>query len=219
MGQVSGKVLLKETSVGIPDLLVEIYDVDPYAPADASTATGAGSAGTRLGSVLTETGGRFTLDYTNPPTNGELDGRRPHLLLLVRAPDEMGGSSDTGILHRSTDVRQDAGPNEAYIIRIPLQTLTAAGLSAPTEVVFDDDEPDAVIQKVNLTISRQATIKQEMQKIAAERITAERQRSAHIETQVQKRLLEKLTGVPDALAERLNFVRPGDDVEAAMFRT
>jgi hypothetical protein len=29
MNEVRGKVLLRETNVGIPDLLVEIYDVEP----------------------------------------------------------------------------------------------------------------------------------------------------------------------------------------------
>jgi hypothetical protein len=29
MNQVSGKVMLKGTNVGIPDVLVEVYDVDP----------------------------------------------------------------------------------------------------------------------------------------------------------------------------------------------
>ncbi len=232
MSQVSGKVLLKETNVGIPDLLVEIYDLDPEGGCDEdsesdgrvdmaepSTALSAyGSGAPRLGSVLTERGGRFALEYDTAPCNDGRDGCRPDLLLVVRAPEEMS-DSDSGILHSSRDVRRDAGATEAYIIRIPLQRLTDAGVPAPTAAEFDDEEPGAVIQKVSQTVIRQATIRQEMQSIAAERIAVERQRAAHIETQVQSRLLEKLTGVPDALAERLNFVRPGDDVESAMFRT
>lgn len=229
MSQVSGKVLLKETNVGIPDLLVEIYDLDPGEPnpvpvtvvdtPDRSNALSAvGSDTPRIGSVLTEREGRFALEYDTAPCNEGPDGCRPDLLLVVRAPEEMSDYG-TGILHMSRDIRHDAGATEAYIIRIPLQTLTDAGVPAPTDAEFDDEEPGAVIQKVSQTVFRQATIRQEMQSIAAERIAAERERAAHIETQVQNRLLEKLTGVPDAIAERLNFVRPGDDVESAMFRT
>jgi hypothetical protein len=231
MSQVSGKVLLKEGR-GISDLLVEIYNLDPGVGSDpspgrdglvdvserSSAPSAVGPGARRLGSVLTERGGRFALDYDTAACNGGLDGCRPDLLLIVRAPEEMS-DSDGGILHISRDIRHDAGATEAYIIRIPLQTLTDAGVPAPTAVEFDDEEPGAVIQKVSQTVFRQATIRQEMQNIAAERIAAERERAAHIETEVQNRLLEKLTGVPDALAERLNFVRPGGDVESAMFQT
>jgi hypothetical protein len=231
MSQVSGKVLLKG-GPGISDVLVEIYNLDPGVGSDpspgrdglvdvserSSAPSAVGPGARRLGSVLTERGGRFALDYDTAACNGGLDGCRPDLLLIVRAPEEMS-DSDGGILHISRDIRHDAGATEAYIIRIPLQTLTDAGVPAPTAVEFDDEEPGAVIQKVSQTVFRQATIRQEMQNIAAERIAAERERAAHIETEVQNRLLEKLTGVPDALAERLNFVRPGGDVESAMFQT
>jgi hypothetical protein len=232
MNQISGKVLLKETNVGIPDLLVEIYDVDsairPEELIFGDGATGVSVAPPipsvvsqakllSLGSVPTDGDGRFKLEYEDSEFRWRNpEEKRPDLLLVVRAPEEMDGPRDAGILHISK-TRQDASSRESYIIRTPTQKLVAAGLSAPSNLALDEEEPETVIQKVRLSVSRQARIKQEVQKIAAEQVATERARVAKVEKQVEKRLIEKLTGVPDRLAERLNYVRPGEDVEAAMF--
>jgi hypothetical protein len=234
MNQVSGKVLLRETGAGIPDLLVEIYDVDPatkpeeviYAggatgirpPAFSSIVSQPNLLSDRLGCVPTGAGGAFALKYNDAEfRRRNPEEQRPDLLLVVRAPDEMDGMTD-GLLHVSRDIRQGAGSREAYIIRIPAQRLAAAGIPAPGGLaVEEEDDPDAVIQQVRRSVSRRAKVQQEVQKIATEHVAAERARVAEVEEQVERRLLEKLTGVPDRAAKRLNYVRPGGDVEAAMF--
>lgn len=225
MNQVCGKVFLKETNVGIPDLLVEIYDVDPgtrpeeifraHVPTKSDpTLASAATLGRakRVVSGVTRDNGSFEFEY-------EDSDLRRNLLLIVRAPEEMDSESTRNILHFSKDIRQEASSKEVYMIRIPTEKLLAAGLSAPTGVPLDVEEPDAILQKVNLAVSRQVKIKREIQKIAAKQVAAERQRTARIDKAVENRLLEKLTGVPDNLAERLNYVPPGANVEAAMFRT
>ena len=238
MNQVSGKVLLKETNIGIPDLLVEIYDIDPgtkpeevvagdgaltgiaVTRAASSSVSQANLLGDRLGSVLTDRAGFFKLDYEDADfRRRNSQEQRPDLLLMVRAPEEMDSLSNAKVLHVSKDIRQSAGATETYIIRISNQKLSAAGVSSPTGITLDAEEPDAVIQKVSLAITRQAKIRSEVQKIAAQQVAAQRQRVERVEREVESRLLETLTGVPDRLAERLNYVRPGGDMEAAMFST
>lgn len=235
MNQVSGNVILTETRVGIPYLLIEVYDVDPGTvpeepviphgatgirpSASTSLASHPNLIGDRLGSVLTDDRGIFTLEYDDAEfRRRNADEQRPDLLLVVRAPDEMDSSSDGGILHVSSEIRQGAASRETYVISIPAQRLTAAGISPPsTTVREEEDEPDTVIQKVRLAVSRRAKVQEEVQKLASGRVTAERTRVAEVEQQVERRLIEKLTGIPDSAAERLNYVRPGEDVEAAMF--
>jgi hypothetical protein len=250
--QVSGKVLLRETNVGIRHLLVEVYDVDqdtvPHdivhsaAPAAAvpSMVGGPGPGiamadqvgedyrigpvddrppADRLGSVLTDETGSFTLQYEDADfRRRNPDEQRPDLVLVVRAPEETGSDSDAAILHISKAIRFDAGTTENFLIRIPNKRLADAGLSAPTGAPLEVEEPDAVAQKVGLSVTRQIQIGAEVQKIAAERVTAERVRAAEIETAVESRVVERLTGVPESLAERLNFVPPGASVESAMYQ-
>lgn len=70
--RVSGRVLLKETGVGIPDLLVVIYDLDPgirpeeelgARDPDGVFPFGPPLLGDRLGSILTAADGSGELEY------------------------------------------------------------------------------------------------------------------------------------------------------------
>jgi hypothetical protein len=58
MSLVFGKVLLKETKVGIPDLLVEIHDVNPGPSTGESALGGSNPAG--ILEALAGTGGSAT---------------------------------------------------------------------------------------------------------------------------------------------------------------
>lgn len=231
MNQATGKVMLKETKAGIPNLLVEVYnfalgtrpeEILPGGVApDRSTAAAAHTLalGDRLGSTLTGVGGQFSLTYDDEDfRRRNPQEKRPDLLLMVRAPEDMSAADKNNTLHVSKDIRQNAGVSEAYIIYIPSSKLAAAGVPAPTNVEIDTEEPDAVIRKAQLTVAREARIKDAVQKIAAKQVAAHRERTEQVEKEVEDRLLEKLSGVPNRLAERLNYVRPGDDVHTAMFR-
>jgi hypothetical protein len=199
--------IVVEDQVGEARLGVGIGPVDDRPQAD------------RLGSVLTDATGSFTLQYDDADfRRRNPDEQRPDLVVVVRAPEETGADSDSAILHISRAIRYDAGTTENYLIRIPNKALADAGLSAPTKAPLEVEEPDAVAQKVGLSVTRQIRIGEEVQKIAAERVAAERVRAAEIETAVESRLVERLTGVSESLAERLNFVPPGANVESAMYQ-
>lgn len=219
MNQISGKVLLKETGIGIPDLLVIIYDVDPGTnPEEVMDGVGVINGADSLGSVLTDRAGLFRLEYEDADfRHRKQDEKRPDLMLVIRGPEEMGTPGDAKVLHVSKDIRQNAGVTETYVIRIPNAKLAEIGITAPTGVTFEVEEPEAVKQKLKLAVTRQVTIRNEVQKIAAQQVAAERARVAEVEQAVETKLLEKLTGVPARLADRFNYVPPGGDVEAAMF--
>lgn len=219
MNQISGKVLLKETNIGIPDLLVIVYDIDPGTrPEEIMDGAGIISDGDSLGSVLTDSAGFFKLEYDDAAfRHRKPDELRPDLQLIIRGPEEMGSPGNAKVLHMSKDIRQNAGVNETYIVRIPTATLAEAGITAPTGITLEVEEPEAVKQKLSQAVARRVTIRKEVQKIAAEQVDAERERVARVEQAVETGLLEKLTGVPAHLADRFNYVPPGGDVEAAMF--
>ena len=143
MNQVTGKVLLKETKVGVPDLLVEVYDFDPGTRPEEILSPGGGgepglttapvppasAPGDRLGSTLTGAGGQFSLAYEDADfRRRKPDEKRPDLVLVVRAPEDMSAAPDaSNVLHVSKDIRQDAGVSEAYVIYVPADRLASAG--------------------------------------------------------------------------------------------
>lgn len=131
MNRVTGNVLLHERGVGIPNLVVTIYDVDSDTLPQDAIQSGQTSLldlwerlqGERLGSVLTDPDGTFVLEYEHEAVNGE----RPDLLLFVTAPEGPGPDRGAPVLHVSSGIRQNAGRIESYLIRLTAEALTARG--------------------------------------------------------------------------------------------
>lgn len=235
MNKVSGKVLLKETNVGIPDLLVEIYDVDANMRREQSTdaqestkisteqlARWPLSHAMRLSSGVTQADGAFELNYEDTDfRRRNSEKQRPDLLLILRAPEEeptegKDGQQKVNILYLSKEIRQDASANEVYVIRMSTAKLQTAGLFAPSNVQLDVDEPQAVIAKVIQNVERQATITDKIHDIASKRVDAQRKQDIELEKEVEALLLEKLTRVTSDLIKTTNFVPPGASGEKVM---
>src|SRR5688572_22395398 len=123
MNRVSGRIVVKETGAGIPDLLVAFFDLDPHSRAEEDlnplavepgTDRGHGIVGSRLGSVLTNADGSFAFEYDDEAFRSGNAERRPDLTLMVTAPEDPEERADPKILHASHGVRQNAGQIETY---------------------------------------------------------------------------------------------------------
>lgn len=151
---VAGKILHKETGDPLPDLLVEMFDVDDWPDPEvqrvtvANTAAEAGGHGAeangaagpaveklyaspsaRVGSGLTDASGAFRLELS--PRDFNLRGteeQRPDLVLVVLAPEEPGVALEKRVLYMSGGVRWNAGSREAAIIRLPTALLAERGI-------------------------------------------------------------------------------------------
>jgi hypothetical protein len=140
MNRVVGSVAVKESGTGVPGLLVVVYDLDPQVPPEEilGARTGSRSAelwqrlqGDRLGSVLTDEQGRFSLAYDDAEFRIRDDEKRPDLLVMVVAPEDTAEDSCPRVLHVSCGIRQNAGRIESYAIRIAAAELEAAGIPVP----------------------------------------------------------------------------------------
>lgn len=135
MNKITGKVLLHETGVGIPNLIVTVYDVDSNTlPQEAVQSKQASLVnfweslqGDRLGSVLTGQDGTFVLEYEDK----EVKDKRPDLLLFVTAPEGPGLDGCSPVLHVSCGIRQNAGRIESYLVRLTVDELKEAGVPLP----------------------------------------------------------------------------------------
>ncbi|MBZ5650805.1 MAG: hypothetical protein LAO18_10010 [Acidobacteriia bacterium] len=149
---ISGKILHKESSSGISNLLVELFDIDNWpdpesaapiilrdssvpatpavSPIDSSAAlpdiTALYKFADRVGSCLTDSAGQFAFEVTakdfNLPGKNE---QKPDLVLVVLGPDEPGMDITKRVLHLARDIRLNAASREAYIIRLSTAILTA----------------------------------------------------------------------------------------------
>jgi hypothetical protein len=145
MNKVTGKILLHETGIGIPNLVVTVYDVDFNAlPKDAFQSNPAKVVsfwehlqGDRLGSVLTDDDGVFVLEYEDK----EFKEDRPDLLLFVTAPEGPGLDGCSPMLHVSCGIRQNAGRIESYLIRLAAEELKKASVLLPSVPAPKSENP------------------------------------------------------------------------------
>ena len=165
MKQISGHVLVKETNLGIPDLIVAAYDSGrPIRESLRRGPDGKGlslqDAGRRIGSVLTEPDGRFVLTSEDLEFQG--NEQRPNLLIIVFAPEDVQGLDmpyplppEERILYISAVPRNDAGAEEAFTIRLLQAQLDhfdlKAGASSPDSSVDDHRLAAAIEGSWNLS--------------------------------------------------------------------
>ncbi len=96
MFRIFGTVTVKETGVGVPNLVVAAYDID-QAELDLDllrSPTRQEIWGDRPGSVLTDKGGRFELTYDRADFQGGDQEARPDLLVLVIAPEDSTSATE-----------------------------------------------------------------------------------------------------------------------------
>ena len=144
MKKISGRVLVKETNEGIPDLVVAVFDLDTgvHEPRDQPpprevelSARTVGLLRNRLGSVLTDADGNFNLPIDEETAQHYGHNRLPDLVITVLAPEESDQFEDPipatfqqRLLHYSRSPRSNAGPFEAYVIRISQKRLLQLGI-------------------------------------------------------------------------------------------
>ncbi|MCI0456212.1 MAG: hypothetical protein L0Z62_04430, partial [Gemmataceae bacterium] len=232
MNRVSGRVLHDKSRAGIADVIVEVHDVfvltsasvlrEAVLSSDREAATA--SWARRVGGVVTDTSGAFELTYDDEPVPEGSEVRRPALFLVVLAPEETRGDGfGSTVLHTSAAIRLHAGRIEQYLIHLTADQLTAAGLPVPSGTTAQElERPESVIHDVGEALKRQIQLKEDVRLLAADQVAQARARSEQVETELQTRLIEKLTNVPAQLAERFGLV-PQDatrqQIEAATWKT
>jgi hypothetical protein len=146
---IAGKVLLKETGVGLPDLLVVIYDLDPGVRSDEEFRDVTGretqpNLGDRIGSVLSLQDGSWSLNYEDPEFRIlNPNEKRPDLQLMVLAPEDADSDKPPVVLFSSKLLRINSGRQEAYLIRITSQQLVDAKIPLP-----QTKKPEDTVSKI-----------------------------------------------------------------------
>jgi len=218
---IRGKVTLKESGAGIPDLLVVIYDLDPGTkPEEGSETrdpviTRSANAppsflqGDRLGSVITAQDGTWSLSYEDPefrianPTE-----KRPDLQLMVLAPEDADTAGPPVVLFDSKVLRANAGRTEGYLIRITSKQLLEADVPVPD---VDRSESAAAKQIVKHRANKvaQKALREGMRAVNQEFEAEEAPAATALKTSFKKAILPNR----ELLVGMKNFVKEADTIE------
>lgn len=150
MKRIFGCVLVKGTNIGIPNLIVTAYDSetsirDIVGGRSIKKDFSLRDIGERIGSVLTDQTGGFLIERDDLEFQG--NESRPNLLMIVFAPEDVQDVKtplplppEERILYISTGPREDAGAEEAFVIRLLQEQLDHFDItSAATRESNTDD--------------------------------------------------------------------------------
>lgn len=201
---ISGKVIVKETGAGIPDLLVVLQDVDSgLTTSGYSNATSnSGELGDRIGSVLTGSDGTWSLSYQDSEFGIEdPTEKRPDLLLTILAPEDADRTEPPIVLHSSKVLRVNSGRNEAYLVRINEAKLTEAQIVLPADSK-EKSSSNSKVQAYREKRSSMFVLKQGMKQVNNDFDSAESYQKQELKNTIKKHLL------PDAKTHQdlYNFV-------------
>lgn len=226
---ISGKIVVKETGIGIPDLLVVIYDLDPGAKPEeefGAPASPTGIAlppvipllGDRLGSVLSGPDGSWALGYEDAEFRIlNTNEKRPDLQLMVFAPEDADSDKPPTVLFHSKLMRMNSGRMEAYLIRITAAQLEAVKVTVPA-VEEDGDTTEAKIQKYRAGKTARKALREGLKTVNKE-IEDE---DAAGRKEFRKTITSVIRPNLEALSTRVNFVKDTDlieDVQNTVFKT
>lgn len=227
MNKVIGKVLVRETGQGVPNLVVVLFDRDPTTPSvpaagspPSTSPTTDASFGERIGSVLTGANGDFELTFDSSLFAAGDPEKRPDLLLGVFAPEDSRGLDQPTplppvqrLLLFSNVARQDAGQMEAYVLRVSREQLKRFGIPFPGSVERADPKEHAA-QVIAAYASRDELTKHIREGLAPMR-KARLQRHREIAT-AAKKFVKKLGAASLAQRALKNFVGPDNDFTSAV---
>jgi hypothetical protein len=221
MNRISGKVLVKESGLGIPNLLVVVFDLDPRTQPEeilrASSSNVSGHVGAfpadRLGSVATDEAGSFELRYEDDEFRvRNPQERRPDLFVTVMAPEEAGAHLNSRVLFASSAVRQNAARTEQYLIRLTTEQLRSAGVPLPTSHTPEIEQADQFVDRVTTADLRLETIDASFRVLDSQRVERVRRDAMAFSTVLKPAFNAVLSRVPEKLLDPSKFVSQDESV-------
>lgn len=221
MIKVSGKVLVKESGIGIANLLVLLYDVDNriklesvFQAGNVATAVGLIEPfGQSIGSAITDQDGSFNFHCAIQDVNSTnltlANRKNVNLLLLVSTPEEFGSDQSGRLLYVSPRLRNSIGYHETFLIQLKQNRLEKLGLLN----FLHTRGPQAHITSVSLFSKNNAQVRKTLTQAAASRVSASRAERDQYKS-FEKKLVRSISRLPDNLVKGELRVAPGDSVEA-----
>jgi hypothetical protein len=194
MKQIYGRVLVKETDRGVPNLVVTAYDSEESIQAWQARDSGnqcfsLADLGKRIGSVLTQQDGKFMLKSHDLELQGNESG--PDLLIVIFAPEDIQTVDnpfplppEKRVLYISTIPRADAGAEEAFVIRLLQEQLDHFRIPVPSSSGTSKADSARFAEAVESTWNFRDNVKNRLK----DRMHEEHQKSQKIKQKVQDKL-------------------------------
>lgn len=210
MRTIRGRVLLKESGIGIPELTVVAYD----APRGVAAEPPAFEKWRRIAGVLTRADGAFEIIQEDVSPDRERSAAVLDLVVVVCAPDDLTLDPKARILFQSDVRRAAAGAIEEIVVRIPGADLDRVGVPHPTVVEGAGEDPKRVVARLVAAADRDAVLLDGGRLTGVPHVERARKLDAAFSDGLRGTLRDRLSAVPAHLADADTFVKPAESVEA-----
>lgn len=209
MSTVHGRVVLRESGVGVDGLMVSLYGSVPSVGAPQAPPRDTAD-GSRIGSVLTGPNGGFHFTY-DPAAIAGSARQSVDLMVVVTGPDADLQDEDATAGSLASATRRRAGGAEVFVLRVGLEQLTAAGIEPPRT---ERDVGEAV-EKLDASRQRTRQLDEAAGRFFAEDLKGERDLRRRASREMGP-FLAALSGVSKEQREGgRRFVAPGGSVYEA----
>ncbi len=206
MKKIVGKVVLRGTKTGIPDLFISLYN---EAPEDTTVNTKEKPKEklVRLASVFTDNRGAFSFELRSVSTN---------ILVVVSAPEESCSAIGVSQKKLATCHRSNCGEIESFLVSIDENSLLEAGILIPGSL----GALNYVIEQRKSSSKRMAMLREEDQRQFRERAEKRRLLNRVVESKFDQ-FIDALSGVPAADRSKRYVARGADvrEVHQAVIRS
>jgi hypothetical protein len=194
--KVVGTVIVRESKVGIPNLLVTLYEGNFTTESrDHENAPGPKdidlSRWDRLGSVITNDRGTFDITY-DIEKDATKSRHKVDLLLTISSPEEnsIGDKENRNI---ATCIRRNVASIESFLISVEKRKLDAFGI----HVLNETDRVDEMIKRRRAAQEYRDRLESESRKVMAERLRKRRELEMTAESKFSK-FLSAISAVPES---------------------
>ena len=209
---ISGRVILKESGVGIPDLLVLLFSSAAQVPSEP-VASPPVATDFRL-SVLTKADGAFDVAYEDADfASAHSPDRRPSLQINVLGPEGPGVPPESQLLYSAPFPRANAGRIEQYIVRLATSQLQKAGIPVPSEIPADLEPAPSVAGRLSALAARQGEMVDGAVAAAQQLVETHRARFAGFDQQFHPALVSAVSKRPASPLDPERFVGSGESVQ------
>lgn len=223
MNRVFGRVLVKESRLGIPDLVVAVFDADLKQGSDADTPNSwldpavdwTSGIGDRLGSAVTKRDGSFELIFDDKAIGPH--EQRADLILAVMAPDLARSPEgppppppNKGVLHLAAFPRVNSGRSEGYIVLVLQSQLKQHDLPFPVVNQLGVAPQEALVRSITESETARAAFKNSL--ADSMRLKTERRQ---VVARAAASFVQQLSAAPLVARKSATFVRPDNPVVKA----
>lgn len=169
MHRVSGRVVVRESGTGVPNLLVTVLADVAEGLGGRTAPLGPGSKANRIAAIITDDHGRFSVEFDEASLRKSAEDDDLDLVVVVSTPDMRNGGQRLYV----SEPRQRAGRVEEFLIELEREQLAKAAIKTPRSSITVE-EPELLTARLATMATKRDTLSDGVRGVMTARVERSR---------------------------------------------